>query len=222
MTRKRGDVLNSGAANAVFALIGVAITATISLVALFIKARIDSRAAETQHRHNMEAKEIEHEYSLKRIDKELEDKRRTAAFEKQTSALAKFLSGTISIHRQISGARRERRQDRDDDKYVMTLRSIAPTETQVAFEEVRLSASDPVVSLASELWKHLRGKSVPRGEHLGQYQWIAWDREYWLTRKALIAEFQRESDQFYGFDRSRTPGKSAELLAEEASPDDES
>jgi hypothetical protein len=181
-----------GGTAALFTLLGVGITAAVSLVAILLKHVLDSRTEARRHARQLELDDREHARNLDRMRLELAERRADAAEGQQVQAMAKFLAESLAIYTQITMIRQSWERDRDDAKCRDALLSISPADAQMAFEEVRLLASESVTEKADRLWQHLRGQDVPRGRRFDREDWTAWKDGHWALRKALISQGQAE------------------------------
>lgn len=160
---------------ALYALLGVVITACVSLVALLIKHKLDAASAQRDHEHDLRVLQLR-----------LKEDRSVKRSEQARRVYADFLSGTAEIYLNIVEIRRARRQALDDDAYRRSLKAIRPTQCQVALEEVRLLADREVVDLADRFWHHIRSATVPTGADTSSKAWSTWKEEYWRFRGDLL------------------------------------
>jgi hypothetical protein len=191
---------DSSSSNALFALLGVVITGVVTMLSLIVKDFLDRRTERERFRRQREAQDVDYARDAERQRDEKREKHLEAKRLQRLQALARFLAETIALFNAVSRVHAQWRQHGDGERRQRDLRAIDSSPGQVAFEEVRLIASDKVVELSSQLWQHIRGDPVITNTNPAKDAWRYWRDQFWRKRQALISAFQEEyqSDEIGG------------------------
>jgi hypothetical protein len=193
----------SGVSSAAYTLLGVAITGFVTLLAVVIKYAFDTRAEARRYRHELEIQNLEHARELDKLQMQLHETRTDALRDLQRRVFATYLAETHAVYLDVVDARRQRRQNSDDQAYLIALKSIAPGKGQLALEECRLVVLHESARHADGLWDHLRSHPVPKGVDLGSREWGAWKDAYWELRRAAITHWQADLTTIHSPNPSR-------------------